>query len=144
MHETSNTDCASSAGDGRRSVIGSPHRSSGPGYPMILKRGAGEEIIARIRIRSRHQRGVNMSIHAEIAPNFRANMEDLTRPPDKISNISEWAKRDACWQRLILRRSDVDNLVRREFWESLTDLDSSEQASKMTRKTKEAEVELEA
>jgi hypothetical protein len=79
-----------------------------------------------------------------IAKVGRLVQEDLTRPPDKISNISEWAKRDACWQRLILRRSDVDNLVRREFWESLTDLDSSEQASKMTRKTKEAEVELEA
>jgi hypothetical protein len=48
MHETSNIDCPSSATGGWRSVyIGSPRRSGGPAYAMILKRGDGEEIIAR-------------------------------------------------------------------------------------------------
>jgi hypothetical protein len=70
--------------------------------------------------------------------------EDLSKPPERISNVTEWAKRDACWQRLVHRRTEVERLVKREFWDALIELAANESTKKIARKTREAEVELEA
>ncbi len=77
-----------------------------------------------------------------IAKVGRLVQEDLMDPPERISNISEWAKRDACWQRLILKGSEVDRLVRREFWGALM-RDGPDQTSRITRKTRKADAAIE-
>ncbi len=55
--------------------------------------------------------------------------DDVIRPPQGISNISEWCKKDACWARIQDSTESVANNLSAEFYERLLSLD--EQSAKM-------------
>src|SRR3546814_4925936 len=38
--------------------------------------------------------------------------DDIIRPPQGISNISEWCKKEACWTRIQARTDAIANLLR--------------------------------
>jgi hypothetical protein len=42
--------------------------------------------------------------------------EDITRPPQGISNISEWCKREGCWTRLLDQADHIADLLPEDFW----------------------------
>jgi hypothetical protein len=90
------------------------------------------------------RQSMDPTLAAAIARVGHLVQDDISKPPERISNVSEWAKRDACWQRLIQRRPEVEGLVRREFWDGLIELATNESTRKIARKTRKAEVELEA
>ena len=61
--------------------------------------------------------------------------EDIVRPPQGISNISEWCKKELCWQRL---QSGMDKLEKRlpeAFWKSLVSFEEQKAEAKSARKT---------
>lgn len=63
--------------------------------------------------------------------------EDITNPPEGISNISEWSKKDGCWERLLRGIEDLADQIPSDFWRSLVSKDqvvSQEKTAKKVQK----------
>jgi hypothetical protein len=58
---------------------------------------------------------VSPLVESALAVIARAVNDDLLNPPDGISNISEWAKREACWTRMLGRMDSFAALLSDEF-----------------------------
>ena len=70
-----------------------------------------------------------------IAAEFVNN--DISMPPSGISNISEWCKKTACWQRILEDLSDLAACFPERFWDDLVSVDeekSEEISAKKTQK----------
>lgn len=61
--------------------------------------------------------------------------EDIIRPPQGISNISEWCKREGCWTRLLDRADRIAELLPDEFWAGLASADDNRHEVKTARQT---------
>lgn len=61
--------------------------------------------------------------------------EDITRPPQGISNISEWCKREGCWTRLLDQADLIVELLPDEFWAALASADDNRHEAKTARQT---------
>lgn len=60
--------------------------------------------------------------------------DDITSPPQGISNISEWAKRDACWTRLKEKLDALGPFLPPSFWSELVSNDEVKAEKKDARK----------
>ncbi|MFA7556766.1 MAG: AIPR family protein [Hydrogenophaga sp.] len=49
--------------------------------------------------------------------------DDIIRPPQGISNISEWCKKEACWVRIRAHAESIAELLPKEFYHQLVSLD---------------------
>lgn len=70
--------------------------------------------------------------------------EDITHPPQAISNISEWAKKDGCWVRLIEQVDIISAGLPATFWTSLVSLDENRQEARTARQTQKIDNGIEA
>jgi hypothetical protein len=70
--------------------------------------------------------------------------EEITHPPAGISNISEWAKREACWTRLAAKADEIAALLPDEFWASLASADETKEEAKTARQTQKIDNGIEA
>jgi hypothetical protein len=61
--------------------------------------------------------------------------EDIIRPPQGISNISEWCKREGCWIRLLGQADNIAELVPEQFWTCLPSAEDSKHEAKTERQT---------
>lgn len=61
--------------------------------------------------------------------------EDITRPPQGISNISEWCKREGCWTRLLDQADHIAELLTDEFWTALASVEDNRHEAKTARQT---------
>lgn len=61
--------------------------------------------------------------------------EDITRPPQGISNISEWCKREGCWMRLLDRADHITELLSNDFWAALASVEDNRHEAKTARQT---------
>jgi AIPR protein len=61
--------------------------------------------------------------------------EDIIHPPQGISNISEWAKKDGCWMRLQGKADDIAAKLPEEFLLSLSAQDDTKSAAKAAKQT---------
>lgn len=61
--------------------------------------------------------------------------EDITRPPQGISNISEWCKREGCWTRLLDQADHIADLLPEDFWAALASADDNRHEAKTARQT---------
>lgn len=61
--------------------------------------------------------------------------EDIIRPPQGISNISEWCKREGCWTRLFEQADDIAELLPEEFWAALASVEDNQHEAKTARQT---------
>lgn len=61
--------------------------------------------------------------------------EDIIQPPQGISNISEWCKRDGCWTRLLDRADHIAELLPEEFWTSFASAEDNRHETKAARQT---------
>lgn len=61
--------------------------------------------------------------------------EDITRPPQGISNISEWCKREGCWTRLLDQADLIAELLPEDFWAGLASADDNRHETKTARQT---------
>ncbi|MDP9895934.1 hypothetical protein J2W32_005034 [Variovorax boronicumulans] len=55
--------------------------------------------------------GVDTELNDVLAIISKIVNEDIIQPPQGISNISEWCKKDACWTRLQSRVEDIEKLL---------------------------------
>jgi hypothetical protein len=70
--------------------------------------------------------------------------EDITHPPQAVSNISEWAKKDGCWVRLTERADTIRAELSEAFWSSLVSLDENRHEAKTARQTQKIDNGIEA
>jgi len=63
--------------------------------------------------------------------------DDITRPADGVSNISEWCKKESCWTRMKNRIEAVEAALPAAFYDhlvSLVDLDETMRSAKRAQK----------
>lgn len=70
--------------------------------------------------------------------------EDITRPPDGISNISEWCKKEACWTRIQSRIVEIEKDLASEFFFQLVSSDEHAAEVRAARQTQKIDDGIEA
>lgn len=70
--------------------------------------------------------------------------KDIIRPPQGISNISEWCKKEDCWTRLLNQVDDVAGLLADEFWIRLASVDENRHEAKTARQIQKIDNGIEA
>lgn len=70
--------------------------------------------------------------------------EDIANPPQGISNISEWCKKEACWTRIQDRTDEMEKLLPLEFFTQLVSLDEEAATAKSAKQTQKIDNGIEA
>lgn len=95
-------------------------------------------------LRTWNMQGVNATLNNALAIVSQAVNEDIIRPPQGISNISEWCKKDACWTRLQSRIDDIEKLLPSEFDDQLLSLEDQASEVKTAKQTQKVDNGIEA
>jgi hypothetical protein len=61
--------------------------------------------------------------------------DDITNPPQGISNISEWCKREACWTRIQARVETIASALPQIFYDRLVSLDEQSVTVRSAKQT---------
>lgn len=91
-----------------------------------------------------NMQGINTALNNALAIVSRAVNEDIIQPPQGISNISEWCKKDACWTRLQSRIEDIEKLLPSEFDDQLLSLEDQASEVKTAKQTQKVDNGIEA
>lgn len=70
--------------------------------------------------------------------------EDIIHPPQGISNISEWCKKEGCWVRLLEQADNIASLLPEEFWASLTSSEDHRHEARSARQIQKIDNGIEA
>lgn len=70
--------------------------------------------------------------------------ENITHPPQGISNISEWAKKEGCWTKLCDQVDTIGAELSDSFWLSLVSADENKHEAKTARQTQKIDNGIEA
>ena len=70
--------------------------------------------------------------------------EDITSPPQGISNISEWCKKDACWERLKNKIDQLESDINLRFFETLVEVDVQRDEQQQAKKTQQIDDGIDA
>ncbi|HEX7854732.1 MAG TPA: AIPR family protein [Sphingobium sp.] len=70
--------------------------------------------------------------------------DDITHPPQGISNISEWAKKEGCWTRLCDHADTISADLPDAFWISLVSPEENKHEAKSARQTQKIDNGIEA
>jgi hypothetical protein len=70
--------------------------------------------------------------------------DDIMNPPSGISNISEWCKKEACWDRLQGRTKELKALLTEQFMDSMVSKDEVKHEVKSAAKVQKIDTGVEA
>jgi len=70
--------------------------------------------------------------------------QDLIQPPQGISNVSEWAKKEGCWTRLIEQADHIAGQLPESFFAGLASADENRHETKTARQTQKIDNGIEA
>ena len=70
--------------------------------------------------------------------------DDITRPVDGVSNISEWCKKEACWTRMTNRIEAVEADLPAAFYDHLVSLGDLEETMRSAKRTQKVDNGIEA
>lgn len=87
---------------------------------------------------------VSPALENAIAIVSKAVNDDVISPPQGISNISEWCKKDACWARIQDSAESVANNLSAEFYERLLSLDEQSANMRSAKQTQRMDNGIEA
>lgn len=87
---------------------------------------------------------VNNTLEDALAVIAKAVNEDITKPPQSISNITEWSKKDACWTRIQAEISAMEAELSDEFWNELVSADEAATEAKSAKKTQKIDNGIDA
>ena len=87
---------------------------------------------------------IDKSLETALSVVSRAVNEDIVATPQGISNVSEWAKRDACWTRLQSKIPDIERILPEDFELVLTSLDDVGFQVKGAKQTQKVDNGIEA
>tara|TARA_B100001146_G_scaffold218426_1_gene224165 strand:+ start:15223 stop:17289 length:2067 start_codon:yes stop_codon:yes gene_type:complete len=74
----------------------------------------------------------------------KAVNDDITKPAQGISNISEWCKKDACWTRIQAQIARIEPELPDEFWDGLVSADEAATEAKSAKKTQKIDNGIDA
>jgi len=74
----------------------------------------------------------------------KAVNDDIAKPPQGISNISEWCKKDACWTRIQAEIHAIEAELSDEFWDELVSADEAATEAKSAKKTQKIDNGIDA
>jgi hypothetical protein len=87
---------------------------------------------------------VDPATEAAIVAVATAVNEEITRPPQGISNISEWCKKDACWTGLLGKIDAFEQAVDEDFIEGLPSAEDGAADLQEARRTQKVDNGIEA
>jgi hypothetical protein len=87
---------------------------------------------------------VNSTLDEAITVVSRAVNEVIIRPPQGISNISEWCKKDACWTGLQSNVSEFETLLSEAFFDELLSAEEKSDQAKTAKQTQKIDNGIEA
>ena len=87
---------------------------------------------------------INTALENTLAIIAQAVNEDITQPPDGISNISEWCKKEACWTRIQARINKIEADFPPEFYSLLMSSDEQAAEVRTARQTQRIDNGIEA
>ena len=70
--------------------------------------------------------------------------DDIISPPQGISNISEWCKKEACWTRIQARTDTIASILPPEFYDRLVPQDDQAAIVKTAKQTQRIDNGIEA
>lgn len=70
--------------------------------------------------------------------------EDIIRPVQGISNVTEWCKREACWTRLLGQADAISSQLPEAFWTALVSAEDNRHEAKAARQTQKIDNGIEA
>ena len=87
---------------------------------------------------------VNDTLEEAIAVVAKAVNNEIIKPPQGISNISEWCKRDACWSGLLTKIPQFETLLSEEFLDELLSAEEKSDQVKTGKQTQKIDNGIEA
>jgi len=69
---------------------------------------------------------------------------DIVQPPQGISNPGEWCKKEACWEKILNRIEELENLLNADFDDELVAVDEQKDEAKAAKKTQKIDDGIEA
>jgi AIPR protein len=81
-----------------------------------------------------HQ-GIDETLTGALETISEAVADDIVQPPQGISNVSEWAKKDGCWTRLSAKCDEIAEQLSDVFWSSLSATDDAKFEEKTAKQT---------
>lgn len=88
--------------------------------------------------------GIDAPLSQTLAIIAHAVSLDIASPPQGISNVSEWCKKEACWDRLLKRADHIADLVPGEFWRDLSSAERNRHVAKSARQVQKVDNGIEA
>lgn len=70
--------------------------------------------------------------------------DDITKPADGVSNISEWCKKEACWTRMTSRIEAVEAALPAAFYDHLVSLGDLEETMRSAKRAQKVDNGIEA
>lgn len=70
--------------------------------------------------------------------------DDISNPPHGISNISEWCKKDLCWERIQGRIDQLESNISSSFFRTLIGADEQNAENKQAKKTQQIDDGIDA
>lgn len=95
-------------------------------------------------VRIWNEQGIDIILKSALSIISCAVNEDITRPPDGISNISEWCKKDACWDRIQGQIDKIEKSLPSEFYSQLMSSDEQAAENRTARQTQRIDNGIEA
>lgn len=87
---------------------------------------------------------VGLVLNESIALVSCAVNDDITRPADGVSNISEWCKKEACWTRMTSRIEAFEAALPAAFYDHLVSLGDLEETMRSAKRTQKVDNGIEA
>ncbi|MEZ5595763.1 MAG: AIPR family protein [Pseudomonadales bacterium] len=78
--------------------------------------------------------GINNTLERALTIITTAVNDDITKPTQGISNISEWCKKDACWTHIQAQIDTIETELPDEFWDELVSADDAATEAKSAKK----------
>jgi AIPR protein len=88
--------------------------------------------------------GINSTLEHSLAIIAKAVNEDIVKPTQGISNISEWCKKDACWTRIQGEIERIGTDLPDEFWNELVSGEEVATETKSAKKTQKIDNGIDA
>lgn len=70
--------------------------------------------------------------------------DGIVNPPQGISNISEWCKKEACWSRLCSNIEKLETILTDAFWHELISIEEMNSETKTAKKTQKIDNGIDA
>ncbi|UVI39676.1 AIPR family protein [Qipengyuania spongiae] len=91
-----------------------------------------------------NDQGINRTLEQVLSIIAKAVNDDITKPAQGISNISEWCKKDACWTRIQTQIARIEPDLPVEFWDELVSADEAATEAKSAKKTQKIDNGIDA